>query len=119
MLKFTARSLEAADLDLAVRRGPAMWHLGAGAGTIATAAGPMTLYAEKLVGTYLSLGGKTPASQGRVVITPTSVPQWLSAPGPASGNARHKEVTIGGASFYQIRLTGGSLKVPRPHIRTA
>ncbi|WEO93479.1 hypothetical protein A6P39_005290 [Streptomyces sp. FXJ1.172] len=118
LLKFTARSLRAADLDLAVRRGATTWHLTAGAGTIATAGGPTTLYAEEVVGQALRLGGRTVAPRGRVVISPNSVPQWLSPAVPAARNARHRTITIEGAALYRIRLTGGNLKVPRPHIRT-
>ncbi|KOV58047.1 hypothetical protein [Streptomyces sp. MMG1121] len=116
LLKFTVRSFEAADLDLTIRRGLATWHLRAGAGTVATAGSPTTLYAERLVGKAFSLGRRTSTPRGRVVISPSSVPRWLSPRVPAAWNARHRAVTIEGAALYRIRLAGGTLKMPRPHL---
>ncbi|WP_143079087.1 hypothetical protein [Streptomyces monashensis] len=116
LLKFTVRSFEAADLDLTVRRGLATWHLKAGAGTVATAGSPATLYAEKLVGTALVPGRRTAVPHGRVVISPSSVPRWLSPRVPAARNTRRRTVVIEGAALYRIRLTGGTLTMPRPHL---
>ncbi|MFB8180794.1 hypothetical protein ACFC8N_33105 [Streptomyces sp. NPDC055966] len=118
LLKFTVRSFEAADLDLTVRRGLTTWHLKAGAGTVATAGSPATLYAEKLVGTGFGPGRRTAAPRGRVVISPSSVPHWLSPRLPAARNVRRRAVIIEGAVLYRIRLTGGTLKLPRPHLTT-
>ncbi|MEU8970626.1 hypothetical protein AB0D11_15315 [Streptomyces monashensis] len=118
LLKFTVGSFEAADLDLTVRRGPATWHLRAGAGTVATSRTPTTLYAGKLVGTAFGPGRGTAGPRGRVVISPGSVPYWLSPRLPAARNARRRAVTIEGAALYGIRLTGGTLQMPRPHLTT-
>ncbi|RPE37778.1 hypothetical protein EDD90_0640 [Streptomyces sp. Ag109_O5-1] len=116
LLKFRVRSLQAADLDLTVRRGRSTWHLKAGAGTITGS--PTTLYTEKLVGRAIGLGRRTAVPRRRVVISPSSVPHWLTARAPAARNARRRTVTIEGAVLYRIRLTGGSLKMPRPRLTT-
>ncbi|MFE2064090.1 hypothetical protein ACFXDH_17055 [Streptomyces sp. NPDC059467] len=118
LLKFRVRSLQAADLDLAVRRGRSTWHLKAGAGTVTTTGSPTTLYTEKLVGRAIGLGRRTAVPRRRVIISPSSVPWWLTARAPAARNARHRAVIIEGAVLYRIRLTGGSLTMPRPRLTT-
>ncbi|MFD4867836.1 hypothetical protein [Streptomyces sp. NPDC058412] len=118
LLEFTARSLEVQDLDLEVRQTTGTWHLQAAPGTTSTVVGDsVTLYAERVVGTFTSTGHEASPPGGSVTVTPSTIPSWLFTPAAAASDSASRTITIKNAEVSQIRLTQVSLNVPRAHVR--
>ncbi|MFF3618842.1 hypothetical protein [Streptomyces sp. NPDC002467] len=119
LLEFTARSLEVADLDLEMRQTVGTWHLQAAPGTTSTIVGDdVTLYTERLVGTFTSTRQGSPPPGDRVTITPSTIPPWLLNPAAAASGSTPGTITIKDAVVSRLRLARVSLTVPRAHVRT-
>lgn len=94
------------------------WHLQAAPGTTSTVVGDsVTLYAERLAGTFTSTGQGASPPGDRVTVTPSSIPSWLLGPAAAASDPASRTITIKNAAVSQISLTRASLTVPRAHVR--
>ncbi|GAA2229425.1 hypothetical protein GCM10010430_06690 [Kitasatospora cystarginea] len=113
VLKFTARSVDIGDLDLAIDEDGSARHLRAGPGSTSTlAGGSVTLYAESLSGRITGLDdGPLPADRSAVV-TPDAVPQWLYGPDPSAPHSPERTLTFEDVAVRQARLLGPDLAVP-------
>ncbi|MFB7666801.1 hypothetical protein ACFC1R_23100 [Kitasatospora sp. NPDC056138] len=118
VLRFTARTMDIDDLDLATERGGATWHLLAAPGSTSTVAGaPMTLYAEELSGTITDLGDR-PLPPGRTAtITPDAVPPWLRDPVGSTPGTGIRTLAIEDVTLSRTRLVNGDLNIPGLHLR--
>ncbi|MFJ8076405.1 hypothetical protein ACIQ7Q_21275 [Streptomyces sp. NPDC096176] len=107
-LKFTARSMDIADLDLAASRAGVTVRLRAGSGTTSTIKGKnvVTLYAGKLSGTVTGLGGAPLPADRSVTVTPDALPSWLSRTGAPTRTLTFENVTVS-----QVTQFGGELSV--------
>ncbi|AKJ08676.1 hypothetical protein ABB07_01060 [Streptomyces incarnatus] len=111
MLKFTARSVDAVDLDVTAGRGRAAMRLRTGHRTTATlkrggSRRVVTLYVRRLSGTVTGLGGAPLPADRTVTITPDAVPDWLSDPAVPA-----RTFTFTDATVAQIAQFGGDLSV--------
>ncbi|MGJ5748871.1 hypothetical protein FB563_6430 [Streptomyces puniciscabiei] len=111
MLKFTARSVNAVDLDLTAGRGRAAMRLRTGPGITATlkrkgSGRGVTLYVRRLSGTVTGLGGAPLPADRTVTITPDAVPDWLSHPAVPARTLSFTDATVA-----QIAQFGGDLSV--------
>lgn len=113
VLKFTARSVAVGDLDLAIKRDSATWHLQGDPGSTSTLAGDsVTMYAEELSGTITGLGDGPLPEKRTVTIAPDSVPQWLYGPDAAAPSSPDRTLVFEDATVFQARLIGGDLAIP-------
>ncbi|MFD8419815.1 hypothetical protein [Streptomyces sp. NPDC059466] len=96
LLKFTARSLDFRDLDLTAGRGRTATRLRAEPATTSTLrdGGVVTLYAQKLYGTLVGLGGAPLPADRHVTITPDALPPWLSRPAAPTRTITFENVTV-------------------------
>ncbi|MER6568971.1 hypothetical protein ABT288_22990 [Streptomyces sp. NPDC001093] len=111
VLKFTARSVTAVDLDVTAGRGRAAMRLRAGPRTTATlkrqgSRGVVTLYVRKVSGTVTGLGGAPLPADRTVTITPDAVPSWLSHPAVPVRTFSFNDATVA-----QIAQFGGDLSI--------
>ncbi|WP_156178949.1 hypothetical protein [Saccharothrix sp. ST-888] len=118
ILRFTARTVDISDLDLATRRGGVTWHLLAASGTTSTVAGaPMTLYAEELSGTVTGLGDGPHPPARTVTITPDAIPQWLRNPVDQPSGTGIRTLVLEDVTLSRTRLVDGDLTIPGLHLR--
>ncbi|MFD8395869.1 hypothetical protein ACFV2N_43440 [Streptomyces sp. NPDC059680] len=111
VLKFTARSVTAVDLDMTAGRGRAAMRLRAGPRSTATLkrkgnTGVVTLYVRELSGTVTGLGGAPLPADRTVTLTPDAVPSWLSHPAVPA-----RTLSFSNATVAQIAQFGGDLSV--------
>ncbi|MFB7493338.1 hypothetical protein ACFC09_01310 [Streptomyces sp. NPDC056161] len=118
VLKFTARSVDAAALDLATDGGRTALRLSAGPGTTSTLTGPgndgvVTLYVRKLSGRVTALGGAPLPADRTVAITPDAVPTWLAHQAAAT-----RTITFTDAAVSPLAQFGGTLSITGPRLHT-
>ncbi|MGW2650699.1 hypothetical protein ACWC2T_38900 [Streptomyces sp. NPDC001393] len=111
VLKFTATSVNAVDLDVTAGRGRAAMRLRTGSRTTTTlthrgSSRVVTLYVRKLSGTVAGLGGAPLPADRTVTITPDAVPSWLSQPA-----APARTLSFDNATMAQFAQFGGDLTV--------
>ncbi|WP_326647546.1 hypothetical protein [Streptomyces sp. NBC_01750] len=109
-LKFTARSLDIGDLDLAAGRDGVMVRLRAKPATTSTIKGKgkgvVTLYTRKLSGTVTGLGGAPLPADRSVTVTPDALPSWLSHTAVPTRTVAFENVTVS-----QVAQIGGDLSI--------
>ncbi|MCP3822732.1 hypothetical protein NLX86_33025 [Streptomyces sp. A3M-1-3] len=107
-LKFTARSLDIGDLDLAGGRAGVMVRLRAKPATTSTIKGKgvVTLYTRKLSGTVTGLGGAPLPADRSVTVTPDALPSWLSHTAVPTRTVTFENVTVS-----QVAQFGGDLSI--------
>lgn len=107
-LKFTARSLDFADLDLAAGRPGVMLRLRAKPATTSTIKGKgvVTLYTRKLSGTVTGLGGAPLPADRSVTVTPDALPSWLSHTAVPTRTVTFENVTVS-----QVAQISGDLSI--------
>ncbi|MFF3326326.1 hypothetical protein [Streptomyces sp. NPDC002889] len=115
VLKFTARVMDIAGLDLTTG-GTAGVRLRARPATTSTIRGRnmVTLYTERLSGSLTGLGGVPLPAVLSVTITPDSLPRWLSHPGGSRRTVAFEDVTVSLAGQF-----GGDLTIAGPELRAA
>ncbi|MFD4138644.1 hypothetical protein [Streptomyces sp. NPDC058572] len=115
VLKFTARLMDIAGLDLTTG-GSSGLRLRARPAATSTVRGKnvVTLYTARLSGSLTSLGGAPLPAVRNVTISPDSLPGWLSHPGVAS-----RTVAFDDVSMSQIGQFGGDLTIAGPDFRAA
>ncbi|MEU6667075.1 hypothetical protein [Streptomyces sp. NPDC046727] len=111
VLKFTARSVDAVDLDVTAGRGRAAMRLRTGPGTRSTftgrgGTGVVTFYISKLSGTVTALDGAALPPDPTVTLTPDAMPRWLAHPATAPHT-----VTVADATVSTVAQSVGSLSV--------
>lgn len=119
VLKFTARSVDALNLDVtaAAGRGGVVMRLRTGSTTTSTlkgrgGKGVVILYVAKLSGTLVPLSG-APLPAIRVLsITPDAVPSWLAHPATPP-----RTIAFTGATVSSVAQFGGDLSVIGPRLR--
>lgn len=116
MLKFTARSVDALDLDVSAGRGRTALRLRTGPATTSTLKGRggdgvVTVYLRELAGEVTALDGAPLPPDRTVTITPDAVPPWLS------DTATHtRTVTFAGVTASQLTQCGGDLSLTGPRL---
>jgi hypothetical protein len=115
-LKFTARSLDIGDLDLAAGHASMTVRLRAKPGTTSTikGKGAVTLYARELSGTVTGLGGAPLPADRSVTATPDALPSWLSQTAVPTRTVTFENVTV--SQVAQIR---GDLSITGPVLSAA
>ncbi|MFD8999869.1 hypothetical protein ACFV0T_02605 [Streptomyces sp. NPDC059582] len=118
VLKFTARSVEALDLDVTAGRGSAAARLRTRPATTSTLKGRggdgvVTVYLHELSGEVTALDGAPLPPDRTVTITPDAVPPWLS-----DAAAPTRTVTFAGVTASQLTQFGGDLSLTGPLFRT-
>ncbi|MFF2997228.1 hypothetical protein ACFVTC_22110 [Streptomyces sp. NPDC057950] len=116
VLKFTARSLDFGDLDLTAGRGRAAMRLRTRPATTSTLRGKdvVTLYAQKLYGTLVGLGGAPLPADRSVTVTPDALPPWLSHPTAPSRTITFENVTVS-----RIARLSGDMAIAGPALSVA
>ncbi|MGW3629203.1 hypothetical protein ACWD7F_03420 [Streptomyces sp. NPDC005122] len=116
VLKFTARSLDFGDLDLTAGRGRAAMRLRTRPASTSTLKGKavVTLYAQKLYGTLVGLGGAPLPVDRSVTVTPDALPPWLSHPTAPSRTLTFENVTVS-----QIARLSGDMSLAGPALSIA
>jgi hypothetical protein len=119
VLKFTARSLDAVDLDVTAGRGRAALRLRSRPASTSTIEGrggdgTVTLYVSKLSGTLVGLDGSPLPADRAVTLTPDAVPLWLSQP-----PSRTRTLTFVDATMSPVAQFGGQLSLTGLALRTA
>lgn len=116
VLKFTARSVEFGDLDLTAGRGRAAMRLRTRPATTSTLKGKdmVTLYAQKLYGTLVGLGGAPLPADRSVTVTPDALPPWLSHPTAPSRTITFEDVTVS-----QVARLSGDMSIAGPALGVA
>ncbi|WP_329288423.1 hypothetical protein [Streptomyces sp. NBC_01455] len=116
VLKFTARSLDFGDLDLTAGRGRAAMRLRTRPATTSTLKGKdvVTLYAQKLYGTLVGLGGAPLPADRSVTVTPDALPPWLSHPTAPSRTITFENVTVS-----QVTRLSGDMSIAGPALSVA
>ncbi|KUN45092.1 hypothetical protein AQJ27_23765 [Streptomyces olivochromogenes] len=111
VLKFTARSLDFGDLDLTAGRGRAAIRLRTKPATTSTVKGKdvVTLYAQKLSGTLVGLGGAPLPADRSVTVTPDALPPWLSHPAVPTRTVTFEKVTVS-----QVAQLSGDMSIAGP-----
>ncbi|MGK4584637.1 hypothetical protein [Kitasatospora sp. HPMI-4] len=113
VLRFTARSMDVGDLDLAIDGDGVTRHLRAEPGSTATlAGGSVTLYAESLSGRVTGLGDGPLPGDRSAVITPDAVPQWLYGADVAAPHSPERTLTFEDVTVFRARLVATDLSVP-------
>ncbi|MEU0395868.1 hypothetical protein ABZ208_24395 [Streptomyces sp. NPDC006208] len=115
VLKFTARLMDIAGLDLTTG-GSSGLRLRARPAATSTIRGKgvVTLYTARLSGSLTSLGGAPLPAVRSVTISPDALPGWLSHPGVAT-----RTVAFDDVSMSQIGQFGGDLTIAGPDFRAA
>jgi hypothetical protein len=114
VLKFTARSVDAINLDMTVGQGRSAMRLQARPATTSTlkgrgAQGVVTLYIRELSGNVVALDGAPLPGERSVAIAPDAVPPWLAHPVTPSPT-----VTFVSATVSQFTQFGGDLSITGP-----
>ncbi|MEU1532639.1 hypothetical protein [Streptomyces fagopyri] len=111
VLKFTARSLDFAGLDLTAGRGRTAVRVRARPATTSTFKdeGVVTLYTRKLRGTLVGLGGASLPADRTVTVTPDALPAWL--PHPVT---RPRTITFENVTVSQVTRLSGDMTITGP-----
>jgi hypothetical protein len=113
VVKFTARAMDIAGLDLTTGAGGVRLRARPATTSIIRGKDAVTLYARSLSGSLTGLGGAPLPAIRRVTITPDALPSWLSHPGVPRRTVTFEDVTVA-----QVGQFNGDLAIAGPDLST-